>query len=68
MNREYLSETRRETIRGGSTPASMRVTVLDRYSRFMPLTVNGIAMSLNIKCTATVNGNNLTGDVVGIPD
>ncbi len=40
MNREYLPETRRETIRGGSTPASMRVTVSGRYTRFIPPSTN----------------------------
>jgi len=45
---------RRKTIPGGSSPASMRVTVLDRYPRFMSLVVNGTAMKLNILIQASL--------------
>jgi len=41
-----LSTTHRKTIPGGSTPASMRVTVLDRHPKLMPLVVNGTAVPL----------------------
>ena len=44
MNRAQPPETRRETIHGGSTPASMRVMVTDRCARHMSLTVNGTAV------------------------
>ena len=47
MNRAQPPTTRRETIHGGSTPASMRVMVVDRCPRFMPLTVNGTAVINN---------------------
>jgi len=33
--------TRRITFTGGSAPASMRVTVLVRYSQFISLVVSG---------------------------
>ena len=46
MNWEHLPETRREPIHGGSTPASMRVTVSGRCSQSMSLQVNGTAMRL----------------------
>jgi len=45
---------RRKTIPGGSSPASMRVTVLDRYPRFMSLVVNGKAIKLNILIQASL--------------
>ena len=45
MNRAQPPTTRRETIHGGSTPASMRVMVVDRCPRFISLTVNGTAVS-----------------------
>jgi len=37
---------RRKTLPGGSTPASMRVTVLGRYPQLMSLVVNGTAVLL----------------------
>ena len=39
--------TRRETIHGGSTPASMRVLVIARCSRFISLAVNGTVVNLS---------------------
>jgi hypothetical protein len=59
MNRTQPPTTRRETIHGGSTPASMRVMVVDSYPRFMSLTVNGSAVkrSMYIKMTAIVSNN-----------
>ena len=44
MNQEYLPETRRETIHGGSTPASMRVTVSGKYSQSTTVFLNGITI------------------------
>ena len=55
MNREQPPTTRRETFHGGSTPASMRVMVVDRCFRFMSLTVNRTAVILNIKDIADIN-------------
>jgi molybdate transport system substrate-binding protein len=51
MNRTQPPTTRRETIHGGSTPASMRVMLVDRCPRFMSLTVNGAAVIKNEKLT-----------------
>jgi hypothetical protein len=42
MNRAQLAMTRRETVHGGSTPASMRVMVIANCARFMSLAVNEI--------------------------
>ena len=35
MNRTHLPSTRRKAIHGGSTPASMRVMVVDKCVRFI---------------------------------
>ncbi len=48
INRAQPPTTRRETIHGGSTPASMRLMVVDRCLRFMSLTVNGTAVIIVI--------------------
>jgi len=40
MNRAQLATTRRKTIHGGSTPASLRVMVVANCARFTSLTVN----------------------------
>ncbi len=40
MNRSQLAMTRRETVHGGSTPASMRVMVIANCARFTSLAVN----------------------------
>jgi len=44
MNRTHPSPTRRKAILGGSTPASMRVMVVDKCVRFTSLVVNGTAV------------------------
>jgi len=40
MNRAQSATTRRETVHGGSTPASMRVMVIANCARFTYLAVN----------------------------
>ncbi len=42
-NAGAIAEKQISAIHGGSTPASMRVLVVDRCHQFMPLTVNGTA-------------------------
>jgi len=59
MSWGHLSKTRRKTLPGGSTPASMRVTVLDRCPQHMSLVVNGTAMTILLK-------NNLTFKISGL--
>jgi hypothetical protein len=44
MSQAHPPMTRRETIHGGSTPASMRVMVIGGCARFMSLAVNGTAV------------------------
>ena len=44
MNWTHPPSTRRKAIHGGSTPASMRVMVVDKCVRFTSLAVNGTAM------------------------
>jgi len=46
MNRAQSATTRRETIHGGSTPASMRVMVIANYARFTSLAVNEAAVGV----------------------
>ena len=48
MNRTHPSPTRRKAILGGSTPASMRVMVVDKCVRFTSLAVNGTAVNIFI--------------------
>jgi hypothetical protein len=48
MNQSHPAMTRRETIHGGSTPASMRVMVIAGYAQFMSLAVNGTAVNQHI--------------------
>ena len=43
MNRAQPATTRRETVHGGSTPASLRVMVVANCARFISLTVNQTA-------------------------
>ena len=50
MNRTHPPSTRRKAIHGGSTPASMRVMVVDKCVRFTPLAVNGTAVNCFIQC------------------
>ena len=45
MNQTYPAMTRRETIHGGSTPASMRVMVIAGYAQFISLAVNGTVVT-----------------------
>jgi hypothetical protein len=40
MNRAQPTTTRRETVHGGSTPASLRVMVVANCARFTSLAVN----------------------------
>jgi hypothetical protein len=40
MNRAQPVTTRRETVHGGSTPASLRVMVVANCARFISLAVN----------------------------
>jgi hypothetical protein len=42
MNRAQQPMTRRETVHGGSTPASMRVMVIANCDRFTSLAVNDL--------------------------
>jgi hypothetical protein len=42
MNRAQQAMTRRETVHGGSTPASMRVMVIANCDRFTSLAVNEV--------------------------
>jgi hypothetical protein len=44
MNRAQPVMTRRETVHGGSTPASMRVMVITNCARFTSLAVNVIKL------------------------
>jgi hypothetical protein len=44
MNRAQPATTRRETVHGGSTPASLRVMVVANCARFISLAVNGTAV------------------------
>ena len=46
MNRAQSATTRRETVHGGSTPASMRVTVIANFARFTYLAVNEAAVNV----------------------
>ena len=46
MNRAQSAKTRRETVHGGSTPASMRVMVFANCARFTPLAVNETAVNV----------------------
>ena len=46
MNRAQPAMTRRETIHGGSTPASMRVMVIANCARFTSLAVNEIVVNV----------------------
>ena len=46
MNRAQLTKTRRETIHGGSTPASMRVMVVANCARSPSLAVNKTAVNV----------------------
>ena len=52
MKRTHPPSTRRKAIHGGSTPASMRVMVIDKCVRFTSLAVNGTAVMMCIKTTA----------------
>jgi hypothetical protein len=42
MNRAQQAMTRRETVHGGSTPASMRLMVIANCDRFTSLAVNDL--------------------------
>jgi hypothetical protein len=42
MNRAQQAMTRRETVHGGSTPASLRVMVIANCDRFTSLAVNEV--------------------------
>ena len=44
MNRAQPATTRRETVHGGSTPASLRVMVVANCVRFTSLAVNEAAV------------------------
>jgi len=44
MNRAQPATTRRETVHGGSTPASLRVMVVANCARFTSLAVNVTAV------------------------
>jgi len=44
MNRAQLATTRRETVHGGSTPASLRVMVVANCARFTSLAVKVTAV------------------------
>ena len=44
MNRAQPATTRRETVHGGSTPASLRVMVVANCARFTSLAVNETAV------------------------
>jgi hypothetical protein len=46
MNRVQPATTRRETVHGGSTPASMRVMVIANCARFTSLAVNEAAVNV----------------------
>ena len=46
MNRAQPAMTRRETVHGGSTPASMRVMVIANCARFISLAVNETAVNV----------------------
>jgi hypothetical protein len=46
MKRIHPSSKRRKAVHGGSTPASMRVMVVDKCIRFMSLAVNVAAVLL----------------------
>ena len=46
MNRAQSAMTRRETVHGGSTPASMRVMVIANCARFTSLAFNETAVNV----------------------
>jgi hypothetical protein len=57
INRVQLASTRRETIHGGSTPASLRVMFVANCTRFISLTVNGTAVSYKHENLKTASYN-----------
>jgi hypothetical protein len=68
MNQAHPPTTRRETIHGGSTPASMRVMVVDRCPQFMSLTVNETAAMISMYKTVIMDShkNQLPGFSFGL--
>ncbi len=59
MNRAQLTTTRRETVHGGSTPASMRVMVVANCARSTSLAVNKAAVNFARRSKDHANNLNL---------
>ena len=63
MNQAHLAMTRRETIQGGSTPASMRVMVIAQYPQDMSAVMGRYYRTVNseFKKLLTSNSNLMMG-------
>ena len=68
MNWNPSPETRCKYIHVRSDAASMRHTVSGNRSHFMPLTINGTVVMLNINSSAAVDCNYLASDIMGVFD